>query len=80
MESSPNAELSRHLGYAPGSDKPDPPSQQQHGQELTGDGKVLIETAVTARAASSRCRCGGMRAVFDHSMVLRGRLRDVRVR
>src|SRR5271157_4893043 len=48
IEASLNAELSHHLGYAPGSDKPAPLTNHRNGSTrktvLTGDGKVLIET------------------------------------
>src|SRR5580698_9555518 len=48
IEASLNAELSHHLGYAPGSNKPDEASNHRNGSTsktvLTGDGKVLIET------------------------------------
>jgi transposase-like protein len=48
IEASLNAELSHHLGYAPGSEKPEPLSNHRNGSTsqavLTGDGKVLIET------------------------------------
>jgi putative transposase len=48
IEASLNAELSHHLGYAPGSDKPEPLTNHRNGSTsktvLTGDGKVLIET------------------------------------
>jgi transposase-like protein len=48
IEASLNAELSHHLGYAPGSDKPDQVSNHRNGTTsktvLTGDGKVRIET------------------------------------
>src|SRR5471030_355523 len=47
IEASLNAELSHHLGYAPGSDKPDQVTNHRNGSTsktvLTGDGKVLIE-------------------------------------
>jgi putative transposase len=48
IEASLNAELSHHLGYAPGSDKPDQVTNHRNGGTsktvLTGDGKVRIET------------------------------------
>src|SRR5208337_888846 len=48
IEASLNAELSHHLGYAPGSDKPAPLTNHRNGSTsktvLTGGGKVLIET------------------------------------
>jgi putative transposase len=48
IEASLNAELSHHLGYAPGEDKPDEVTNHRNGSTsktvLTGDGKVLIET------------------------------------
>jgi putative transposase len=48
IEASLNAELSHHLGYAPGSDKPEPVTNHRNGRTsksvLTGDGKVRIET------------------------------------
>jgi putative transposase len=48
IEASLNAELSHHLGYAPGSDKPEALVNHRNGSTsktvLTGDGKVLIET------------------------------------
>jgi putative transposase len=48
IEASLNAELSHHLGYAPGAEKPELLSNHRNGSTsktvLTGDGKVLIET------------------------------------
>jgi len=48
IEASLNAELSHHLGYAPGSEKPEQASNHRNGSTskmvLTGDGKVRIET------------------------------------
>jgi putative transposase len=48
IEASLNAELSHHLGYAPGSNKPDEAINHRNGSTfktvLTGDGKVVIET------------------------------------
>jgi putative transposase len=48
IEASLNAELSHHLGYAPGSNKPDDVTNHRNGSTsktvLTGDGKLLIET------------------------------------
>src|ERR1700704_2290069 len=48
IEASLNAELSHHLGDAPGTDKPDQTTNHRNGSTsktvLTGDGKVLIET------------------------------------
>ena len=48
IEASLNAELSHHLGYAPGSDKPEALAKHRNGSTsktvLTGDGKVVIET------------------------------------
>jgi putative transposase len=48
IEASLNAELSHHLGYAPGADKPEPLTNHRNGSTaktvLTGDGKLLIET------------------------------------
>src|SRR5271155_4312511 len=48
IEASLNAELSHHLGYAAGSDKPAQTTNHRNGSTtktvLTGDGKVLIET------------------------------------
>jgi len=48
IEASLNAELSHHLGYAPGADKPGQVTNHRNGSTsktvLTGDGKVLIET------------------------------------
>ena len=48
IEASLNAELSHHLGYAPGSNKPDEASNHRNGSTsktvLTGDGRLLIET------------------------------------
>jgi putative transposase len=48
IEASLNAELGHHLGYGPGSDKPDQVTNHRNGSTaktvLTGDGKVLIET------------------------------------
>ena len=48
IEASLNAELTHHLGYAPGSDRPEPTTNQRNGftakTVLTGDGKMRIET------------------------------------
>jgi putative transposase len=48
IEASLNAELTHHLGYAPGSDRPGSTTNQRNGVTaktvLTGDGKVRIET------------------------------------
>ncbi len=48
IEASLNAELSHHLGYAPGAEKPGQVSNHRNGATsktvLTGDGRVLIET------------------------------------
>jgi putative transposase len=48
IEASLNAELSHHLGYAPGMEKADQTTNHRNGSTsktvLTGDGKVLIET------------------------------------
>jgi Transposase, Mutator family len=48
IEASLNAELSHHLGYAAGSEKPDQVSNHRNGTTsksvLTGDGKLRIET------------------------------------
>src|ERR1700675_1652263 len=49
IEASLNAELSHHLGYAPGSAKPEQTINHRNGSTaktvLTADGKVLIETS-----------------------------------
>jgi putative transposase len=48
VEASLTAELSHHLGYEPGSDRPDAVTNQRNGSTaksvLTGDGKIRIET------------------------------------
>jgi putative transposase len=48
IEASLNAELSHHLGYPPGAEKPEASSNQRNGVTaktvLTGDGKMRIET------------------------------------
>jgi transposase-like protein len=48
IEASLNAELSHHLGYAPGAERPASASNQRNGftgkTVLTGDGKLRIET------------------------------------
>lgn len=48
IEASLNAELSHHLGYAPGAERPEAASNQRNGftgkTVLTGDGKLRIET------------------------------------
>jgi putative transposase len=48
IEASLNAELTHHLGYAPGSDRPEATTNQRNGVTaktvLTGDGKLRIET------------------------------------
>jgi putative transposase len=61
IEASLSAELSHHLGYAPGEDRPEPATNHRNGSTtksvLTGDGKLRIETRATATAVSSRCLC-----------------------
>ena len=48
IEASLNAELSHHLGYEPGADKPKPTTNHRNGSTakavLTGDGRLRIET------------------------------------
>ena len=48
IEASLNAELTHHLGYAPGAEKPEAASNHRNGGTsktvLTGDGKLRIET------------------------------------
>ena len=48
IEASLNAELTHHLGYAPGADRPEATTNQRNGVTaktvLTGDGRVRIET------------------------------------
>ena len=48
IEASLNAELTHHLGYGPGADRPEPTTNQRNGVTaktvLTGDGRVRIET------------------------------------
>ena len=48
IEASLNAELSHHLGYPPGAERPEVATNQRNGftakTVLTGDGKVRIET------------------------------------
>jgi putative transposase len=48
IEASLNAELSHHLGYAPGAERPESTTNQRNGVTsktvLTGDGKLRIET------------------------------------
>src|ERR1700722_7839761 len=48
IEASLKSELSHHLGYAPGSEKPDQATNHRNGSTaktvLTGDGQVRIET------------------------------------
>jgi putative transposase len=48
IEASLNAELTHHLGYAPGAEKPEAVSNHRNGATaktvLTGDGKMRIET------------------------------------
>jgi transposase-like protein len=48
IEASLNAELSHHLGYPPGAEKPDGATNQRNGvtakSVLTGDGKMRIKT------------------------------------
>jgi putative transposase len=71
IEASLNAELSHHLGYTPGADKPDQTTNHRNGSTaktvLTGEGKVLIRRRVTARAASNRCYCRNTRVVSPPS-------------
>jgi putative transposase len=48
IEASLNAELSHHLGYAPGADKPEQVTNHRNGSTsktvLTGNGEIVIET------------------------------------
>src|SRR5487761_2582954 len=48
IEASLNAELTHHLGYAPGAERPEASTNQRNGLSaktvLTGDGKLRIET------------------------------------
>ena len=48
IEASLNAELTHHLGYAPGAERPEATTNQRNGVTaktvLTGDGNVRIET------------------------------------
>src|SRR6202451_4863278 len=48
IEASLNAELTHHLGYAPGAERPEAVTNQRNGVTsktvLTGDGKLRIET------------------------------------
>jgi hypothetical protein len=48
IEASLNAELTHHLGYAPGAERPESTTNQRNGVTaktvLTGDGKLRIET------------------------------------
>ena len=48
IEASLNAELSHHLGYPPGAEKPEATTNHRNGGTvktvLTGDGKLRIET------------------------------------
>ena len=48
IEASLNAELSHHLGYLPGADKPEAATNHRNGSTsktvLTGDGKLRVET------------------------------------
>ena len=48
IEASLNAELTHHLGYAPGAERPEATTNQRNGVTaktvLTGDGRVRIET------------------------------------
>ena len=48
IEASLNAELTHHLGYGPGADRPEPTTNQRNGVTaktvLTGDGRMRIET------------------------------------
>ena len=71
IEASLNAELSHHLGYAPGSNKPDEASNHRNGSTsktvLTGDGKLLIETPRDPRGRSSRYCCPSTRAASPPS-------------
>lgn len=48
IEASLNGELTHHLGYGPGADRPEPTTNQRNGVTaktvLTGDGRMRIET------------------------------------
>jgi transposase-like protein len=72
IEASLNAELSHHLGDAPGSDKPEPLTNHRNGSTskpvLTGDGKVLIETP-RDRAGSFEPLLARRITAFDDSIV-----------
>jgi putative transposase len=66
IEASLNAELTHHLGYVPGADRPASMTNQRNGvtakTALTGDGKMRIETPRDRMAVSSLCCCPNMRA------------------
>jgi len=59
IERALGAELSHHLGYPPGAEKPEEAVNPDNGAGgktvLTEDGPVRMRCRATARAASSRC-------------------------
>jgi putative transposase len=71
IEASLNAELSHHLGYGPGADKPEPLTNHRNGSTaktvLTGDGKLLIETPRDREGSFEHCCCPSTRVVSPPS-------------
>ena len=71
IEASLNAELTHHLGYAPGAERPEATTNQRNGVTaktvLTGDGKCGSRHRATGTAVSSRCCCPNTRAVSPRS-------------
>src|SRR5271167_1010022 len=61
IEASLNAELSQHLGYLPGAEKPEAATNHRNGGTsktvLTGDGSCGSRRRATATAVSNRCCC-----------------------
>ena len=71
IEASLSAELSHHLGYPPGAEKPDAVANHRNGgtskSVLTGDGKLRIETPRDRAGISSLCWCPSTRVVSRRS-------------
>ena len=77
IEASLNAELTHHLGYAPGAERPEAATNQRNGftakTVLTGDGKLRIETPRDRDGSFEPCCCLPKHArrftAFDDSIV-----------
>ena len=70
-EASLNAELSHHLGYEAGADRPELVTNQRNGSTaksvLTGDGTIRIDAPRDRDGSLSRCWCLSMPGVSPAS-------------